>query len=545
MKAIQVFAALFAVVGLVVVMQFPDRADRSAVAAYQAMPAADLEQSAEAEWAAGRRGEALHVLEYVIQSGLPEMIRATGRRDGYLRMLSEENTLSSRRILFGQSKEIQAAGSFDSLAGASVADLMQRDDVADLRKDPPAEAGGFVAALDASRAVTGIFPPSELAFTLLRMSSSDHALTPELETQLGDVLKFVRSAADTPAALTAVQESIMPVYQLARKCRTVAEFEALMRHCRSIEQIKTMTRIAGFGPANARILTQVLTIAGSGSDSPAPLLIEHVLRYGQAGLDTAWHVGRKGPAGLTFAVRHPAVTVDALVKGSGNGTLLPNELMRGWTTFRERSVTGALLSKYTMLALFCLLLLTTLVPTSCGAATTGEAGAAQLSHRYWGLVVGVSLALSAVIFVGSMSTHRPSEADVRLNLSTQNPGTSSPEAMDSSAISTGVIMACVVAMQALCWLLAHQRVRRIESDLNSSPLVRFKRLENMDIFFDLPLYFGLGGTILSFILITTFGIGMARFLAYSSTLVGIIVSVVLRLAYLYPLREKLTMEGRG
>ena len=46
-------------------------------------------------------------------------------------------------------------------------------------------------------------------------------------------------------------------------------------------------------------------------------------------------------------------------------------------------------------------------------------------------------------------------------------------------------------------------------------------------------------TIFSFILITTYGVGVARFLAYSSTLVGIVLAVVLRLFYLYPLRESL------
>ena len=37
----------------------------------------------------------------------------------------------------------------------------------------------------------------------------------------------------------------------------------------------------------------------------------------------------------------------------------------------------------------------------------------------------------------------------------------------------------------------------------------------------------------------TYGVGVARFLAYSSTLVGIVLAVVLRLFYLYPLRESL------
>ena len=44
------------------------------------------------------------------------------------------------------------------------------------------------------------------------------------------------------------------------------------------------------------------------------------------------------------------------------------------------------------------------------------------------------------------------------------------------------------------------------------------------------------------ILITTYGVGVARFLAYSSTLIGILLSVMLRLFYIYPLRERLITE---
>jgi len=73
--------------------------------------------------------------------------------------------------------------------------------------------------------------------------------------------------------------------------------------------------------------------------------------------------------------------------------------------------------------------------------------------------------------------------------------------------------------------------------------MKLQRLENLDIFFDLPLYCGLALTIFAFILITAFGAEVSRFLAYAATLVGIIVAVILRVFYLYPLREQLIREG--
>ena len=68
--------------------------------------------------------------------------------------------------------------------------------------------------------------------------------------------------------------------------------------------------------------------------------------------------------------------------------------------------------------------------------------------------------------------------------------------------------------------------------------VRLKKLENADLFLDLPLYFGLLGTVASFI-VMSFNPNISRLIAYSSTLVGIIFSVILRITLQYPLKQTL------
>ena len=68
--------------------------------------------------------------------------------------------------------------------------------------------------------------------------------------------------------------------------------------------------------------------------------------------------------------------------------------------------------------------------------------------------------------------------------------------------------------------------------------IRLRKVENADLFLDLPLYFGLFGTVSSFI-VMAFNPQISRLIAYSSTLVGIIFSVVLRLILQYPLKQKL------
>jgi hypothetical protein len=79
-------------------------------------------------------------------------------------------------------------------------------------------------------------------------------------------------------------------------------------------------------------------------------------------------------------------------------------------------------------------------------------------------------------------------------------------------------------------------------DENSSAALKLKKLENADVFMDLPLYVGLFGTVSAFI-IMAFNPSTSRLIAYSSTLVGIITSVVMRTSMIFPLRQKLLSEA--
>lgn len=71
-----------------------------------------------------------------------------------------------------------------------------------------------------------------------------------------------------------------------------------------------------------------------------------------------------------------------------------------------------------------------------------------------------------------------------------------------------------------------------------SPDLKLKRLDNSDVIFDVPLYVGLFGTVSAF-LVMTFSPQSSRLIAYSSTLIGIIFSLLLRLTMHYPLKNKL------
>ena len=99
------------------------------------------------------------------------------------------------------------------------------------------------------------------------------------------------------------------------------------------------------------------------------------------------------------------------------------------------------------------------------------------------------------------------------------------------------IMIFILILQAFAFVTAAGVFSGLKRSTESIP-VRLKKLENADLFLDLPLYFGLLGTVASFI-VMSFNPNISRLIAYSSTLVGIIFSVILRLTLQYPLKQTL------
>ena len=100
-----------------------------------------------------------------------------------------------------------------------------------------------------------------------------------------------------------------------------------------------------------------------------------------------------------------------------------------------------------------------------------------------------------------------------------------------------LIFSVITVMQFLAFGVAFVVIGGIKKGADSVKL-KLKKLENADIFFDVPLYVGLFGTVSAF-LVMTFSPQSSRLIAYSSTLIGIIFSLILRVVLLIPYRQKL------
>ena len=106
----------------------------------------------------------------------------------------------------------------------------------------------------------------------------------------------------------------------------------------------------------------------------------------------------------------------------------------------------------------------------------------------------------------------------------------------TNQMSNGIIV-LVIFMQLLAFIGGVSVFSKIKNTDDSATL-KLKRIDSAEIFLDLPLYIGLFGTVASFVIIS-FNPQASRLVAYSSTLIGIIISTLMRIFIHYPLKQQL------
>ena len=119
----------------------------------------------------------------------------------------------------------------------------------------------------------------------------------------------------------------------------------------------------------------------------------------------------------------------------------------------------------------------------------------------------------------------------------------SPPVMNSGAIDqvTLLVLGVFLLIQLIVYVVCLVRV----SDINRQPLtseLKIDLLNNEENLFDLGLYIGLSGTVLSLILISLGIVEASLMAAYASTLFGILFVAVLKVFHVRPMKRRLLME---
>ena len=104
-----------------------------------------------------------------------------------------------------------------------------------------------------------------------------------------------------------------------------------------------------------------------------------------------------------------------------------------------------------------------------------------------------------------------------------------------------VALAFFLLVQAVLYLLSLAKLKEIQKQTGSSRL-KLRLLDNEENMFDSGLYVGLGGTVLSLVLLTLQMVQIGLMAAYASTLFGIIFVSLLKIFHVRPYRRKLLIE---
>lgn len=107
---------------------------------------------------------------------------------------------------------------------------------------------------------------------------------------------------------------------------------------------------------------------------------------------------------------------------------------------------------------------------------------------------------------------------------------------------TLLVLALFFIVQLVIYCFCLIKLREIAKQ-SLSPNLKLRLLDNEDQLFDFGLYVGLGGTVLSLILVAVGIVEASLMAAYASTLFGIIFVALLKVLHLRPYRRKLILEA--
>ncbi len=399
----------------------------------------------------------------------------------------------------------------------------------------------FTAALNNILSMANVFPPADGAITLAKAARRTGAINEALAKQLRPLLDLMQSDPKSALAVEKFKDNFMPMFELARHCRTWGEFETILRQADSPDQLKVLTKMASGTPATSKRLAQVLAVASREGRPTASACIDMILRQGPRALDTLYAAIGKGSAGLQFVADHPDLNPRSLGPMAKAHPSALDSLQEKYQTLRFQYGSMVPFVKYLVIAVLCAMLVLVIVPGQYLEKMITRPGStlaapSQIHFILSALAVGVILA--ALAYLLSFTVHPAVDTSTAVSTATGEAGTPVTGQRSDSAFLSGTVVLISLAIHVIVWFFVRAKIRQVEDDERGSPLLRLKRLENLDVFLDLPLFTGLALTVFAFILITL-DAGMSRHFAYTSTVVGILSAVSLRIWYQYPLKERL------
>jgi hypothetical protein len=380
--------------------------------------------------------------------------------------------------------------------------------------------------------------------TLALLIEGGH-FNPNLAQQIGE--RADQASLGSPTAVLALEDFAIATLSLGRQLdhRSLADLASIAESLTDWGQMATLFRAQ---PDRIDALYTALRFEGA----PAPVF-DYLATYSETGnddLDTALKNGvgaTQELLGKALPIYRPAGLAQALA-----ATL---------ETYRPKSLAGLSLSnRYGALALKALLFV---LSGLAFALAMGEAWRANLSevkaverstpsvmarNFFISLVVALTLwALFEPEILKSQTTETNSDSTPHIKFVVADTLQSLKEpvkAMQEINQVTLLVLALFFIVQLVIYSFCLIKLKEIAEQKLSAEL-KLKLLENEENLFDFGLYVGLGGTVLSLILVAVGIVEASLMAAYASTLFGILFVALLKVLNLRPYRRRLIIEANS
>ena len=433
--------------------------------------------------------------------------------------------------LLPRSERASLSGMLADSSNANVAALLGARDLPGLtRLHPASHAAG--APYDAG------------LLTLALLIEGGH-FSPSLAQQIGE--RANQASQGTPAAVLALEDFAIATLSLGRQLdhRSLADLASIAGSLTDWGQMAALFRAQ---PDRIDTLYTALRFEGA----PAPVF-DYLATYSETGnddLDTAL----KNGASATQELLEKALPIYR-----PNG--LAKSLATTFETYRPKSLVGLSLSNRDgALALKALLFVLSGLAFALAMAEAWRAKLAEVKaverstpsviarNFFVSLVVALTLwALFEPEILKTQITESNSDSTPRIKFMVADTLQSLKEpikAMQEINQVTLLVLALFFIVQLVIYSFCLIKLKEI-TEQNLSAELKLKLLENEENLFDFGLYVGLGGTVLSLILVAVGIVEASLMAAYASTLFGILFVAVLKVLNLRPYRRHLIIEANS
>lgn len=446
----------------------------------------------------------------------------------------------------------QSAESLRSGRNAVLSILLPRNERAFLGEMLGKTSNTYVTALLEARNLRGLLhlhpadhpagaPYDAGVLTLALLTQGGH-FKPGLANEIGHIAS--QAVAGQPAAVKAMEDLVIATLSIARQLdfRSLASLATITKTPSDWAQIATIFR------THADRIAQVYT-ALYFSEAPESLYNYLAEQAGTAEADLDFAL-QHGPAAVQFLLE----TEQPLFKPSA-----PSDaalaLLQPYRPSILVSLTHADIAMGQMLKFGLFLIAGFFFSLAMGAAWRGSVASETPVSRHNPAVMARDALISIVVVITLWTFIEPDLLKAReQNIADTGPRIEFAVADTLQSLKTPVkamqelnqvtllVLALFFIVQLVIYCFCLIKLREIDKQ-QLSPDLKIKLIDNEDNLFDFGLYVGLGGTVLSLILVAVGIVEASLMAAYASTLFGIIFTAMLKVLHLRPYRRNLLVEA--